>query len=231
MLAAQNLSEAAQASDRDALTDQPTIGSFLRRDSMKSDQLKIGVDGGSSRPEVTANDRTETAATERLAQEGIIDPGVLHELRGRSLEDVEAAVHHAARCRSMGDPRRPGLIVYLLRHTTLQRRPSSPGCGTATVLHRRPEPCQVANGRGDIVRTCMPIGSATGHGRVNPVAPPSGTRHAHSWRHTSLGRTTRRGSPPVSCSGMSREGPWWARPTCLCATCSRGAISRISRRH
>ena len=52
---------------------------------------------------------------DRLEAEGVSDRNVLHELRQQQVEQVEQVIRYVARCRTHDDPRRPGLIVHLLR--------------------------------------------------------------------------------------------------------------------
>ena len=68
----------------------------------------------------------------RLEAEGVSDRNVLHELRQQPVEQVEQVIRYVARCRTHDDPRRPGLIVHLLRrgfgahHKRCRRRQHSP---------------------------------------------------------------------------------------------------------
>ena len=69
---------------------------------------------------------------DHLEAEGVSDRNVLHELRQQPVEQVEQVIRYVARCRTHDDPRRPGLIVHLLRrgfgtrHKQCRRRRHSP---------------------------------------------------------------------------------------------------------
>ncbi len=74
----------------------------------------------------------KTATTARLQEEGIVDITVLNELHDRPLTHVEAVIRYVAHCRTRDDPRRPGLIVHLLRRGFgLHRRSRHPAASCA----------------------------------------------------------------------------------------------------
>ena len=81
---------------------------------MKTSQLNRG--GGGTDPSTSnAAVAVETATTARLQEEGIVDITVLNELHDHPIAQVEAVIRYVAHCRTRDDPRRPGLIVHLLR--------------------------------------------------------------------------------------------------------------------
>ena len=97
------------------LTDAITISADLRSHTYKDQHTRPrGGDGGESR-DITDKRVRITPGVTYLEEEGIIDPGVLRELCQCPAAQVEQVVHYVARCRSADDPRRPGLIVHLLR--------------------------------------------------------------------------------------------------------------------
>jgi hypothetical protein len=77
-------------------------------------KLKPNERGGCG---VTPSDTrsTDVATRRRLQAEGVVDVSVLDELRAFAPAEVNAVIRYVARCRSKADPRRPGLIVHLLR--------------------------------------------------------------------------------------------------------------------
>jgi hypothetical protein len=93
---------------------EPSISSSVDRDSVKSHQLNLGG-GAIPIPGTRTAADEQTASTERLQAEGVTDRGVLHELRQRSAAEIERVIRYVAHCRTRDDPRRPGLIVHLLR--------------------------------------------------------------------------------------------------------------------
>lgn len=101
--------------------NEPSISSFLLPHTYKDHHVKIG--GGGKNTPTQAPERIEgTATTIRLQDEGVNDPDVLHELQEHPLAEVEQVVRYVARCRSTDDPRRPGLIVHLIRRGFGSRR-------------------------------------------------------------------------------------------------------------
>jgi hypothetical protein len=95
---------------------EPSISSFSRRHTIKSHHVKTG---GCGDPEAdqTKNPVDESGeASRRLQAEGVADDAVIQELLGYPSSEVERVIHYVARCRSKDDPRRPGLIVHLVRH-------------------------------------------------------------------------------------------------------------------
>ena len=97
-------------------SSEPSISSLVRRDSNKIPTLKLVGGGiGIGTANVEAKVMAETAPTARLKDEGIIDITVLDELHDRPLSQVETVIRYVAHCRTHDDPRRPGLIVHLLR--------------------------------------------------------------------------------------------------------------------
>jgi hypothetical protein len=95
-------------------TDEPSIGSSLRRDSFKRQHVKISG-GGTTAHDIRSDDEDATLSMDRLEAEGVSDRNVLHELRQQPVEQVEQVIRYVARCRTHDDSRRPGLIVHLLR--------------------------------------------------------------------------------------------------------------------
>ena len=95
-------------------THEPSIGSFPRSHTIKNQHVKF-PGGRIQVGQTKLASIEETEATTRLRGEGIEDPAVLHELHARSLHDIDRVIRYVARCRSTDDPRRPGLIVHLLR--------------------------------------------------------------------------------------------------------------------
>jgi hypothetical protein len=85
------------------------------RHTFKNQNLKPRGGGGKPTPALTSDLPTETTATTRLRSEGVEDPDVLRELRHEPVERIERVTRYVARCRRRDDPRRPGLIVHLLR--------------------------------------------------------------------------------------------------------------------
>nr|MBA3948218.1 hypothetical protein [Herpetosiphonaceae bacterium] len=71
--------------------------------------------GGISERTETTDPAGEITTITRLQEEGILDPRVLQELQERPLGQIEKVIRYVASCRSTGDPRRPGLIVHLIR--------------------------------------------------------------------------------------------------------------------
>ena len=104
--------------------NEPSIGSFSSRQTFKSQHVKTGGEGGKETPQTTVERFEENEATSRLQAEGVTDPGVLHELQARPIGEVECAIRYVARCRGKDDPRRPGLIVHLIRRGFGTRRRS-----------------------------------------------------------------------------------------------------------
>ncbi len=101
--------------------NEPSISSLLLPHTYKDHHVKT-CGGGKNAPTQTSEDTEETATTIRLQDEGVNDPDVLHELQEHPLAEVEQVVRYVARCRSTDDPRRPGLIVHLIRHGFWRRR-------------------------------------------------------------------------------------------------------------
>ena len=91
--------------------DELSISSDSSRDSIKNQHLKL-LGGGSGSE---SDHRRETTSSIRLQEEGVCDSDVVGELQECPIEDVEAVIRYVARCRTSDDPRRPGLIVHLLR--------------------------------------------------------------------------------------------------------------------
>jgi hypothetical protein len=83
--------------------------------------------GGGGKPTCVPSSELppETAATTRLRCEGVEDPDVLRELRLEPVERIERVTRYVARCRRTDDPRRPGLIVHLLRCGFGARQPGA----------------------------------------------------------------------------------------------------------
>jgi hypothetical protein len=121
-------------------TSEPSINPFSRRDLIKNPQLNPGGGGiaaGSQNAGVEA-----TAATTRLQQEGVLSPQVLAELHEHSLADIEATIRYVARCRTRDDPRRPGLIVHLIRRgfRACRQPRTDDGHRRPSERHASPEP-------------------------------------------------------------------------------------------
>ena len=96
-------------------TDAITISAEMRSPTYEDQHTKsCGGDGGRSRDITDACVGITPGAT-HLLEEGVVDPGVLRELCQCPAAQVEQVVGYVARCRSADDPRRPGLIVHLLR--------------------------------------------------------------------------------------------------------------------
>lgn len=109
-----------------APADAPSISSVVSRHTLTQTLNPAG--GGLQVPAATNDLVPTTETTRRLQGEGVCAPQVLEELHVRPLDQVEAAIRYVARCRSRDDPRRPGLIVYLLRRGFgLGRRARSKG--------------------------------------------------------------------------------------------------------
>ncbi len=125
-------------------TNASSISAFLPQDTLKDQELKGNSGGGKLGIDITNMPVEETAATDYLQTEGIVAPAVLDELKTSPLEQLEAVTRYVARCRSQDDPRRPGLIVHLLRRGFgrhgLSHRPGflRDGNGTTSVSSRLP---------------------------------------------------------------------------------------------
>jgi hypothetical protein len=89
----------------------PPVGPAVSRPTIKSQNPEDLGGGKDTDPESAADNE----ATDALQHAGVIDQGTLSELRECPIRQVEQAIAYAAKCRTAGDPRRPGLIVYLLR--------------------------------------------------------------------------------------------------------------------
>ncbi len=112
-------------------TSEPSISSFLVQDSVKNQNPKIGGDGTSTR-DIRSEIDGQTPAISQLQAEGVVDTGVLRELRHHQANEVERVVRYVTRCRTQDDPRRPGLIVHLLRRGFgSRRRDRAAGAGNA----------------------------------------------------------------------------------------------------
>jgi hypothetical protein len=102
-------------------TDEPSVGPETNQViDLKNHHSEGLVDGGDFPPgETTMVDRpaVETATVQALRNAGVVDPGVLTELAHQPLTRVERAIRSVDRVRRADDPRRPGLIVHILRHT------------------------------------------------------------------------------------------------------------------
>ena len=119
------------------LTDEPTISSSVSRESFKRQHVRISGDGIPAQLDITLNDAKPTTSMDRLEAEGVFDRDVLQELRWQPVAQVEQVIRYVACCRTRDDPRRPGLIVHLLRqgfasrpcgrHSPAADRPRSPG--------------------------------------------------------------------------------------------------------
>jgi hypothetical protein len=111
---------------------EPSISSHVRRDSIKTTQLNSHGGGGTGSPTPSGEVVVETATTARLQEEGIVDITVLNELHDRPIAQVETVIRYVAHCRTRDDPRRPGLIVHLLRRGFgLRRRSRHPAASCA----------------------------------------------------------------------------------------------------
>ncbi|MDQ3732203.1 MAG: helix-turn-helix domain-containing protein, partial [Pseudomonadota bacterium] len=98
----------------DEPTHEPSISSLLLPHTYNDHHIKTSGGGKHTPPQISES--TEgTATTIRLQDEGVNDPDVLHELQKHPLAEVEQVVRYVARCRTTEDPRRPGLIVHLIR--------------------------------------------------------------------------------------------------------------------
>ncbi len=96
-------------------TDAITISAEMRSHTYEDQHTKSpGGDGGQIRDITDEGVRLTPGAT-HLLEEGVIDPGVLGELCQCPAAQVEQVVRYVAHCRDADDPRRPGLIVHLLR--------------------------------------------------------------------------------------------------------------------
>lgn len=93
------------------LPSGPAVGSIVSQRTFNSQNQED--QGGGKHPCIDLLAVNET--TETLQRAGVLDQHVLHELRDCPVEQVERTVRYAAKCRTSDDPRRPGLIVYMLR--------------------------------------------------------------------------------------------------------------------
>jgi hypothetical protein len=119
------------------LISEPTISSSVSRESFKRQHVRISGDGIPAQIDITLNDAKPTTSMDRLEAEGVFDRDVLQELRWQPVAQVEQVIRYVACCRTRDDPRRPGLIVHLLRqgfasrpcgrHSPAADRPRSPG--------------------------------------------------------------------------------------------------------
>jgi len=91
-----------------------SISSFLVRDTIK-DQHVNSIGGGRVSTRTASEITEETETTARLQTEGVVDPDILNQLKDHGINQVECAIRYVNKCRSSNDPRRPGLIVHLLR--------------------------------------------------------------------------------------------------------------------
>jgi len=91
-----------------------SIGSFLVPDTIKNQHVN-SIGGGKVSTRKASEISEETETTARLQTEGVVDPDVLNQLKDHAINQVESVVRYASRCRGQNDPRRPGLIVHLLR--------------------------------------------------------------------------------------------------------------------
>ena len=140
------LGAAAPPTARPALffepSGEPSISSLVRRDSIKTSQLSHGG-GGTDTPVTPEQGVAETATTLRLQAEGIVDITVLNELHACPLAQVDAVIRYVAQCRTRDDPRRPGLIVHLLRRGFAlrphRRRPAT-SCAARARRHAGVDP-------------------------------------------------------------------------------------------
>lgn len=120
-----------------ASTSEPSIGSFSRRHTIKSQHVK--TQGGGTNPQMTELELIDhNEAIAKLRAEGVEDINVLRELQMCGIDEVECVIRYVARCRGNDDLRRPGLIVHLLR-TGFGKRPGTRGdMGThQTRSHRK----------------------------------------------------------------------------------------------
>ncbi len=96
-------------------TDAITISAEMRSPTYEDQHTRSsGGDGGQSH-DITDESARVTPGAAQLEEEGVVDLGVLRELCQCPAAQVEQVVRYVARCRSADDPRRPGLIVHLLR--------------------------------------------------------------------------------------------------------------------
>ncbi len=107
-----------------AATSEPSIGSFSRRHTIKSQHVNI-KGGGIEVSKIKLEDIEDNQTTARLRAEGVEDLDVLQELKIHPVGEIERVIRYVARCRSDDDPRRPGLIVHLLRNGFGKHRRSS----------------------------------------------------------------------------------------------------------
>ena len=131
---------------------------------MKNQNTEGLVDGGLVSPDPQT--MLDTPIVSALRNAGIIDPNVLGELAQRSLAQIEQAIHSVNRVRTPDDPRRPGLLVHILRNAG---HPFS-----ATGEAKTPEPEHSHRARAS---RCEEHPSAD----VHPVAD-AGTEFAKIWK-------------------------------------------------
>ena len=120
-------------------TNEPSFGSFSHRQTFK-DQHVNSFGGGGNQTAQTRDERIDgTEASSRLQAEGVADPDVLAELQKCPMREIDCVIRYVARCRERDDPRRPGLIVHLLRrgfgrrlHTFLEAGPREIRCNHIT---------------------------------------------------------------------------------------------------
>ena len=105
-------------------TSEPSMSSFSRRHTFKSQHVKTSGGGGTDSPQSNIVPIEENEAIARLQAEGVEDRTVLHELHARPIDEIECVIRYVARCRDKDDPRRPGLIVHLVRRGFGRRRRS-----------------------------------------------------------------------------------------------------------
>lgn len=89
----------------------PTVGSVVSPLTIKS-QNPEDLGGGK---DTETDDSTDNETIHALQDAGVVDHNSLSELRDRPIEQVARTVSYVAKCRRGDDPRRPGLIVHLLR--------------------------------------------------------------------------------------------------------------------
>jgi len=151
----------------DKPANEPSISSLLLPHTYKDHYVKTSG-GGKHTPTQTLERIKETTTTIRLQDEGVNDPDVLRELQEHPLTEIEDVVRYVARCRTTEDPRRPGLIVHLIRRGfgTRRRRRQDAAYDSHTVLRK------AAPGSDDFRQSAMP---------PPLIAPDSGIMTR--WRH------------------------------------------------
>lgn len=100
---------------------EPSVGPETNQViDMKNQHPEGLVDGGDfSSGDTSMLDQSadETTTVQVLRTAGVVDPGVLAELAHQPLTRVERAMRSVERIRRADDPRKPGLLVHLLRKT------------------------------------------------------------------------------------------------------------------